>query len=131
MNRKAVVSAVMAMIISSTGVAAFAKDKNDRDDRDDGGRKHYSKHKKDKKDHHENDGRGHDKNHGERGAGPNHNYYRGDRLPAEYRHRQYVVNDWRGHHLSAPPRGYQWVQTGGDYALVAVNSGIILQVFLN
>lgn len=131
MNRKAVVSAVMAMIMSSTGVAAFAKDKNDRDDRDDGGRKHYSKHKKDKKDHHENDGRGHDKHHGERGAGPNHNYYRGDRLPAEYRHRQYVVNDWRGHHLSAPPRGYQWVQTGGDYALVAVNSGIILQVFLN
>ena len=134
MNRTAVVSAVMAMIMSSTGVAAFAKDKHDRDDRDDGGRKHYSKHKKDKKDkkdHHENDGRGHDKHHGERGAGPNHNFYRGDRLPAEYRHRQYVVNDWRVHRLSAPPRGYQWVQTGGDYALVAVNSGIILQVFLN
>ena len=131
MNRTAVVSAVMAMIMSSTGVAAFAKDKNDRDDRDDGGRKHYSKHKKDKKDRHENDGRGHDKHHGERGAGPNHNFYRGDRLPAEYRHRQYVVNDWRVHRLSAPPRGYQWVQTGGDYALVAVNSGIILQVFLN
>lgn len=30
------------------------------------------------------------------GAGPQRNFYRGDRLPSEYRHRNYVVNDWRG-----------------------------------
>jgi Ni/Co efflux regulator RcnB len=66
-----------------------------------------------------------------RGAGPNHDFRRGQRLPQEYRHRQYVVDDWRGHHLSAPPRGYHWVQTGGDYVLVAIATGIILQLLLN
>jgi Ni/Co efflux regulator RcnB len=67
----------------------------------------------------------------ERGAGPNHSYYRGGRLPSEYRTRQYVVDDWRGHRLSAPPRGYHWVQTGGDYVLVAITTGIILELLLN
>lgn len=66
-----------------------------------------------------------------RGVGPNHAWYRGDRLPYEYRHRQYVVDDWRGHHLYAPPRGYQWVQSGGDYLLVAVATGIIASILLN
>lgn len=67
----------------------------------------------------------------ERGAGPDHQFYRGQRLPVEYRHRNYVVDDWRGHHLSAPPRGYHWVQTGGDYVLVAIATGIILQLLLS
>lgn len=67
---------------------------------------------------------------GERGAGPDHNFYRGSRLPSEYRNRYYVVNDWRGHHLNAPPRGYQWVQTGGDYVLVRISNGIIFQIYL-
>ena len=66
-----------------------------------------------------------------RGAGPNQNFYRGGRLPQEYRSRQYVVDDWRGHHLNAPPRGYQWVQTGGDYVLVAIATGIIAQILLS
>lgn len=58
-------------------------------------------------------------------------FRRGERLPPEYRHRNYVVDDWRGHHLQAPPRGSQWVQVGGDYVLVAVATGIILQLLLN
>ncbi len=66
-----------------------------------------------------------------RGAGPDHNFNKGGRLPQEYRNRQYVVDDWRGHHLSAPPRGYQWVQTGGDYVLVAIATGIIAQILLS
>jgi Ni/Co efflux regulator RcnB len=66
-----------------------------------------------------------------RGAGPDHAFYRGGRLPPEYRGRQYVVDDWRGHHLSAPPRGYQWVQTGGDYVLVAIATGLIASILLN
>lgn len=66
----------------------------------------------------------------ERGAGPDHNFYRGGRLPNEYRNRQYVVDDWRGHHLSAPPRGYHWVQAGSDYVLVAIATGVILQLLL-
>jgi Ni/Co efflux regulator RcnB len=66
-----------------------------------------------------------------RGAGPYRSYYRGDRLPLQYRSRQYVVNDWRGHHLNAPPRGYHWVQNGGDYLLVAITTGVILQLLLS
>ena len=66
-----------------------------------------------------------------RGAGPDHNFRRGGRLPSEWRSRQYVVDDWRGHRLSAPPRGYHWVQTGGDYVLVAIATGIIASILLN
>ncbi len=66
-----------------------------------------------------------------RGAGPDRSYYQGDRLPLQYRSRQYVVNDWRGHHLNAPPRGYHWVQSGGDYLLVAITTGVILQLLLS
>jgi Ni/Co efflux regulator RcnB len=68
---------------------------------------------------------------GESGAGPEHNFYRGARLPPQYRNHQYVVNDWRGHGLRTPPRGYQWVQTGGDYVLVAIATGIIFELLLN
>jgi Ni/Co efflux regulator RcnB len=67
----------------------------------------------------------------ERGAGPAHAYYRGDRLPYSDRGRQYVVDDWRGHGLRTPPRGYHWVQTGGDYVLVAIATGVILELLLS
>lgn len=66
-----------------------------------------------------------------RGAGPDHSFHRGDRLPPQYRSRQYVVNDWRGHRLNAPPRGYQWVQVGGDYVLAAIATGLIATLILN
>jgi Ni/Co efflux regulator RcnB len=52
--------------------------------------------------------------------------HRGDRLPSRYRNHQYVVNNWRSHHLSAPPRGHQWVQVGADYLLVAAATGLIV-----
>ena len=68
---------------------------------------------------------------GMRGAGPDHNWYRGGRVPPQYRTRHYVVNDWRGHHLSAPPRGYHWVQNGSDYLLVAIATGVIAQLILS
>jgi Ni/Co efflux regulator RcnB len=63
------------------------------------------------------------------GHGPQ--FHRGGRIPNEYRGRQYVVNDWRGHHLHAPPRGQQWVQVGADYALIAIATGVIAQLVLN
>lgn len=66
-----------------------------------------------------------------RGAGPDHNFYRGGRLPAYYRGHEYVVDDWRAHRLSAPPRGYHWVQVGADYVLVAIATGIIASILLN
>jgi Ni/Co efflux regulator RcnB len=65
-----------------------------------------------------------------RGAGPNHSYRKGDRLPTAAHNRRYVVNDWNSRHLSAPPRGYHWVQTGDDYVLVAITTGIIMQLLL-
>lgn len=65
-----------------------------------------------------------------RGAGPYRNYHPGARLPDEYRLRHYVVDDWRRHGLRAPPRGTHWVQTGGDFVLVAIATGIILQLLL-
>jgi Ni/Co efflux regulator RcnB len=66
-----------------------------------------------------------------RGAGPNRDWYRGNPLPRQYRGRAYVVDDWRGHRLYAPPRGHQWVQAGGDYVLVAITTGVIAAVLLS
>jgi Ni/Co efflux regulator RcnB len=67
----------------------------------------------------------------ERGAGPYHAFRRGGRLPDYYHQRRYVVDDWRRHNLRAPPRGYHWVQTGDDFVLVAIATGVILQLLLN
>ena len=63
-----------------------------------------------------------------RGAGPDHRWVKGSRVPPQYRAHGYVVNDWRGHRLSSPPRGYHWIQNGGDYLLVAIASGVIAQI---
>lgn len=62
------------------------------------------------------------------GAGPNHNWVKGSRVPPQYRSHQYVVNDWHGHGLKRPPRGYHWVQYGSDYLLVAIATGVIAQL---
>ena len=66
-----------------------------------------------------------------RGAGSNHQFHRGHRLAPEYRHYHYVVDDWDRHGLRRPPRGHHWVQSGGDYILVAIATGIILEILLN
>lgn len=56
---------------------------------------------------------------------------RGEYL-SQYNHGDYyVVNDWRSRRLHAPQYGYQWVQSGNDYALVAIATGIIASVLLN
>jgi Ni/Co efflux regulator RcnB len=118
---KALVSAVTALCLSFSGLA-FAQGDHDRD--------------------HRGPDRGSDRGHDDRGrppahmdhgpgAGPDHNYYKGGRLPQNWRGREYVVDDWRGHHLNQPPRGYQWVQVGGDYVMVAVATGIIASILLN
>jgi Ni/Co efflux regulator RcnB len=66
-----------------------------------------------------------------RGERPERGWRRGDRLPQEWRHRNYVVDNWRAHHLRQPPRGYEWVQDGGDYLLVAIATGVIAEILLN
>ncbi|MBB3004193.1 MULTISPECIES: RcnB family protein [Paraburkholderia] len=62
------------------------------------------------------------------GPVPHNDWHKGDRIPPEYRDRNYVVDDWRGHGLSAPPRGYHWVGVNGDYVLAAVATGVIASV---
>ncbi|WP_390347570.1 RcnB family protein [Variovorax boronicumulans] len=59
---------------------------------------------------------------------PHSEWRRGGRVPAEYRGRNYVVNDWRAYRLQQPPRGYQWVGVGGDYVLAAIATGLIAQI---
>lgn len=66
-----------------------------------------------------------------RGAGPDRRFHQGERLPTDYRSKQYVVEDWRGHKLNAPPRGHRWVQVGADYVLIAIATGVITQIILN
>ncbi|OIQ66593.1 nickel/cobalt homeostasis protein RcnB precursor [mine drainage metagenome] len=129
MNSKALVSTVLIFSLASAGFA-FASDRNQRGD---GVR--YEQMQRGNRGNHGDRGyhgdRGDDRRQDERGAGPDHQFYRGERLPMQYRSHQYVVNDWRSHRLSAPPRGYHWVQTGGDYVLVAIATGVILQLLLN
>jgi Ni/Co efflux regulator RcnB len=131
MKSKAIVSAIVAMSLV-TGGFAFAQGRGERGDR---GRNEQAQGNNDHQDRREDRGRvnrgGRDERRDERGAGPEHRFYKGERLPVEYRHTQYVVNDWRGHRLSAPPRGYHWVQTGSDYVLVAIATGIIAKLLLD
>jgi Ni/Co efflux regulator RcnB len=93
---------------------------DNRNDRHDGPRANHGKHRNDSAQYYRRDD--------SRGGGPRHDLRRGGKLHKEYRNNRYVVNDWRGRHLSAPPRGYHWVQTGNDYVLAAIASGIIAQV---
>src|SRR6185369_6061440 len=135
MKTRTIVAAMVAVSLAASGVAfgqgnsgrdgdrRGGNDQGRRDDRGDRGRSEQVR--QDQRAHDRRDERSEG-----RGAGPNHAFYRGDRLPVEYRHRYYVVDDWRGHELRRPPRGYHWVQTGGDYILVAVATGVILDVFL-
>ncbi|RYZ70882.1 MAG: hypothetical protein EOP91_12390 [Lysobacteraceae bacterium] len=45
--------------------------------------------------------------------------------------RTYVVRDYRGYGLRAPPRGHYWRRSdAGDYLLVAVATGIIADLIL-
>jgi len=134
MKLKTVVCAVMALAMASANIA-FAQGKGDRGDRGD------RRDKGDRRVEQRHDGDRHDM--GRRGPPSwannrhdvpreyGHRWNRGDRLPQQYRDRQYIVNDWRGHHLSAPPRGYNWVQNGSDYLLVAIATGVIAQLLLN
>lgn len=51
---------------------------------------------------------------------------RGAYLPPAYR--GYVVRDYGRYGLRAPPRGYYWYQSGNDYILAAIATGLIFDV---
>lgn len=145
MNKKHLaMSTLLAALLSAAGASSFAQDRyhSDRDD------SRYSQ-----RDHDRGDRRGDDRRDGYQargggrygdegsggdrnnrrwdGAGPNHDIRRGGRLPSRYRNHQYVVDNWRDHHLRPPPRGYHWVQTGGDYVLAAIATGVIADLIIN
>ena len=134
MQRRRILAGMTALAVAaSSGLAVAAP--HDRDGHQDRGRGHAYGHDQKRDERHDRYERRdrydrHERRDG-RGAGPDHAFYRGGRLPPQYRSRQYVVDDWRAHRLSAPPRGYHWVQTGGDYVLAAVATGVILSVLLN
>lgn len=52
----------------------------------------------------------------------------GQRMPAAYRTRAYVVNDYHRYGLRAPPSGYHYVRSGNDVVLTAVATGLITAV---
>lgn len=88
-------------------------DRGDRD-QDRGG-----DHDRGDRDHDRGDNRNHDRPH----------WSRGDHLPQQYRHRDYVVSDWRERHLRTPPRGYRWIRNDDDqYVLAAMATGIIAEI---
>lgn len=59
-----------------------------------------------------------------------HRWQRGQRMGKAERSR-YVVSNWRGQGLRAPPRGYHWVRespSSGNYLLVGIATGLIASV---
>jgi Ni/Co efflux regulator RcnB len=152
MNKKHLaMSTLLAALLSAAGASSFAQDRyhGDRDDgrRGDGA---YSQRDHDRGDRRTDDRRGDDRRDGDQargggrygdegsggarhwdGAGPNHDIRRGGHLPSRYRNHQYVVDNWRDHNLRPPPRGYHWVQTGGDYVLAAIATGVIADLIIN
>lgn len=75
------------------------------------------------------DGRHNDRREYYNARGPD--FRRGGYIAPQYRSRQYVINNYRAYHLSAPPRGHQWVQVGADYALIAIATGLIASIVLS
>lgn len=49
---------------------------------------------------------------------------KGDKLPAEFRDRQYVIDNYKQYDLPAPRKGYHWVGIGADYYQVSGNGTI-------
>lgn len=84
-------------------------------------------------DHHDTDHHDSD-HHGTMGGGMmgmamhHHGWRHGDTLPRNYWHAGEV--DWHRYHLRRPPHGYHWVRVDDDYVLVALGTGLILDVAL-
>jgi Ni/Co efflux regulator RcnB len=129
MKIKSILSSVIIASMSLSSVSFAQQHRNDdnrdnRDNRNGHGARHDDRHNA-RDDRHDN--RQEQRYYNARGN----EFRRGGHIPRELRDRSYVVNDWRGHHLSAPPRGYQWVQVGPDYVLTAIATGLIANLILN
>lgn len=58
--------------------------------------------------------------------GPRHRWARGHR----YQGPIYVVRDYPRYGLRIPPYGYRWVRSSNEYLLVAIATGVILDIAL-
>ncbi|GAB1614367.1 RcnB family protein [Pseudomonas sp. NGC7] len=59
---------------------------------------------------------------------PHQQWQRGHAVDPHYRGDRYWVTDWRARHLYAPPRDHRWLAVNGDYVLVAIASGVIVNI---
>jgi Ni/Co efflux regulator RcnB len=143
MEKKHLIIPALLTALLSVSASSFAQDRY-HGDRDRGDRSYSQRDRNDRYDRNDDrrdgyraygGGRAGNESWGEErrwnGAGPDHSYRRGDRLPTRYRNHQYVVNNYREHHLRPPPRGYHWVQTGSDYVLAAIATGVIADLIIN
>ncbi len=131
LSKTKLTATLLAALMFGAAGAASARDRHDhgRDHGRDQGRHSHAVH-------HHSDHRGPPARVVQRRFDPHHghahhrHFSRGERLPVMYRGQSYVVNDWRGHRLQAPPRGHHWVQVGRDQMLVAIATGVITQLIL-
>lgn len=147
MNTKALIIAAVAATFTSGAAFAQSYDRDHRDNRNDRYEQNDRSNRGERYDSNRraqygNDGRydrndrydnrrGVERRHYGYTTGSHYRVQRGAYLSQQYRGSRYVVSDWRGRRLYAPPRGHHWVQTGNDYALVALATGLIAQVMLN
>jgi len=61
------------------------------------------------------------------GYASGHSWHHGDHFYAS----RHVVKNWHDYRLHQPPAGYEWVQDGSQFVLIAVASGIIADVIVN
>ncbi|MDH1012104.1 RcnB family protein [Pseudomonas nicosulfuronedens] len=59
---------------------------------------------------------------------PHRDWRRGVVVEPNYRGDRYWVTDWQARHLYAPPRDHRWLYVNGDYILVAIASGLIVNI---
>ena len=122
--------AAAALLTSSL---SFADDRGRQDDYqrgNDRGHGHDNRHdnRRDDRQFDQRDGRWNDRRPEYNARGPE--FHRGGYITREYRTRTYEV-DYREHHLRRPPPGQRWVQVGADYVLIAIATGVIVNIILN
>lgn len=56
-----------------------------------------------------------------------HQWHQGD----HYHGNRYVVHNYSYYRLRPPPPGYQWVQNGGQFVMIAVATGLVTEIIVN
>jgi Ni/Co efflux regulator RcnB len=127
MQRRQLIGALIAAVgAGGTGIALAQPQRPDFDR--DRGHGRGPRDRDDRHDHRDHRDRHDEWRHDRRRDHRHHAWRRGTRLPYEYRSRTYVVDDWRARRLAPPPRGHRWVSVDADYLLVAIATGLIVQV---